>query len=504
MSSFSRDLPDDPQELRLFAAALRAELLAKELMIEKLIHQLAVLQRARFGRSSEKLDRAIEQLELMIGELEENQAGGAARQDAAQPTAPTASEAQTHAPPPAPAAEERKARARRPLPRELPRDTVRHEPPHTCPECGGTALSKIGEDEREVLEYVPAHFKVIRHVRPKVSCRACETIRQAPMPSLPIERGLPGPGLLAHVAIAKYCDHLPLYRQSEIYARSGLDLDRGLLADWIGRLAVLLEPLAERIALHARAGGALHADDTPVPVLDPGWGKTKTGRLWALVRDERPWGSPVAPAAVYLYSPDRKGEHVETLLDQCRGFLHADAYAGFNSLYAPGRLGPEPRLTEVACWAHVRRKIYDVHVETDSPAAREALERMAELFAIEADIRGRDPAHRLAVRQAGGVAKRLDLKAFLDETLAQINRKAAFAGAIRYATALWPALTRYTTDGRLEMTNNGPERAIRLLDFGRKNYLFAGSDGGGRRAATLYTLIQTARMNGVEREAWPV
>jgi transposase len=207
MSSFSRDLPDDPQELRLFAAALRAELLAKELMIEKLTHQLAVLQRARFGRSSEKLDRAIEQLELMIGELEENQAGVAALEDAAQPTAPAASEAQTHAPPPAPAAEERKARARRPLPRELPRDTVRHEPPHTCPECGGTALSKIGEDEREVLEYVPAHFKVIRHVRPKVSCRACETIRQAPMPSLPIERGLPGPGLLAHVAIAKYCDH---------------------------------------------------------------------------------------------------------------------------------------------------------------------------------------------------------------------------------------------------------------------------------------------------------
>jgi hypothetical protein len=201
--------------------------------------------------------------------------------------------------------------------------------------------------------------------------------------------------------------------------------------------------------------------------------------------------------------PRPQGRACRDPLGQCRGFLHADADAGFNSLHAPGRLGPGPRLTEVACWAHVRRKIYDVYVETDSPAAREALERMAELLAIEAEIRGRDPAHRLAVRQAGGVAKRLDLKAFLDETLAQINRKAAFAGAIRYATALWPALTRYTTDGRLEMTNNGPERAIRLLDFGRKNYLFAGSDGGGRRAATLYTLIQTARMNGVEREAWP-
>jgi transposase len=503
MSSFSRDLPDDPQELRLFAAALRAELLAKDLMIEKLTHQLAVLRRARFGRSSEKLDREIQQLELMIGELEENQAGAAARQDSAEPPAPAAADVQEPEPPPASAAvAQRKARARRPLPRELPRDTVRHEPPHTCPECGGTALSRIGEDEREVLEYVPAHFKVIRHVRPKVSCRACETIRQAPMPSLPIERGLPGPGLLAHVAIAKYCDHLPLYRQSEIYARSGLDLDRGLLADWIGRLGVLLEPLAERIAVHARAGGALHADDTPVPVLDPGRGKTKTGRLWVLVRDERPWGSPVAPAAVYLYSPDRKGEHAETLLGQCRGFLHADAYAGFNSLYAPGRLGPGPRLTEVACWAHVRRKIYDVHVETDSPAAREALERMAELFAIEADIRGRDPAQRLAVRQARSVPKLDELKAFLDETLAQISRKAALAGAIRYATARWPALTRYAADGRLEMTNNAAERAIRPLAIGRKNYLFAGSDDGGRRAATLYTLIQTARLNDVEPEAW--
>jgi transposase len=476
--------PADLEGLQAEVAALQAELKVRELMIAKLRAQLAALKRARFGASSEKLDREIEQLELTLSEFEE---GAGARAARAVPAAPEPRAKTTHRPP---------------LPAHLPRETVRHDAPAACPSCGGAKASLIGEDARELLEYVPAHFKVVVHVRPKLSCRDCETIRQAPMPSLPIERGRPGPGLLAHVAVAKYADHLPLYRQSEIHERAGIDLDRSTLADWVGRLGVLLEPLADEIARHVRAGGALHADDTPVPVLDPGRGKTKTGRLWTLVRDERPWAGPEPPAACYVYSPDRKGEHAEALLSTCRGFLHADAYVGFNTLYAPAPATGLPRLTEVACWAHARRKIFEVHEHTASPAAKQALERMAELFAIEADINGRPPDQRLAVRQAKTVPKLRELKAFLDQTLSQTSRKSTLAGAIRYATARWDALSRFTTDGRLEMTNNAAERAIRPLALGRKNYLFAGSDAGGRRAAVLYTLITTAKLNGVDPQAW--
>ena len=480
--------PESPAAIEALVAEvaeLRAELKVRELMIDKLRAQLAALKRARFGASSEKLDREIEQLELILGDFEEGEGARAERMAAAAPPSP-----------------EVKRPHRAPLPSHLSRETVRHEAGGACPSCGGTRFSVIGADEREVLEYVPASFKIVVHVRPKLSCRDCETIRQAPMPSLPIERGLPGPALLAHVATAKYADHLPLYRQSEIYERSGVALDRSTLADWVGRMSVLLQPLAEEIGAHVRAGAALHADDTPVPVLDPGRGKTRTGRLWTLVRDERPWAGPAPPAAFYLYSSDRRGEHAETLLSSCRGFLHADAYAEFNTLYAPEPRTGRPRLAEVACWAHARRKIFEVHEHTASPAAKEALERMAELFAIEAEIAGRAPEDRLAVRRQRSVPKLAELRDFLDATLGQISRKSTLAGAIRYATSRWGALTRFTTDGRLEMTNNAAERAIRPLALGRKNYLFAGSDAGGRRAAILYTLITTASLNDLDPEAW--
>jgi len=274
MSLAKATLPSDPEELRAFAAALQAELYGKTLHIEKLKAQLAVLRRARFGRSSEKLDGQVEQLELTIGDLEEGEAENEARA-AATPTSPVKRR-------------EREASGRKPLPEHLPRETVVHPAACVCPSCGGMRLTRIGTDVTEVLEYVPSHFKVIRHERPKLSCRACETITEPPLPSLPIERGRPGPGLLAQVLVAKYCDHLPLYRQSAIYARSGVELERSTLADWVGRATFLLQPLAEAIAQHARAGAVLHADDTPVPVLDPGRGKTKAGRLWVLVRDERP------------------------------------------------------------------------------------------------------------------------------------------------------------------------------------------------------------------------
>lgn len=488
MSLAAAELPSDPEALKALVLALQDELRATSLRIEKLEHQLAVLKRARFGRSSEKLDRQIEQLELMLGELQEAQAFEEAGADA---------KAEEEGAP----GSVRKVRGpKKLLPSHLPREVVRHEPPAACPACGGTKLSVIGEDSREVLEYVPAHFKVIVHVRPKVSCRTCETIVQPPAPSLPIERALPGPKLLAHIAIAKFADHLPLYRQADIYARSGVELDRATMAEWMGRLTFLLGPLAIRIGEHVRRGSALFADDTTVPVLDPGRGKTKTGRLWTLVRDERPWGGPDPPAVLYRYSPDRKGEHAAALLQGCTGLLHADGYSGFERLFAPDPATGKPRLAEVACWAHVRRKLYDL--KDASPAARDALARIAELFTIEAAINGLDPSQRLARRQCD-VAPRLEtLKTFLDATLEGISSKSALAGAVRYATTRWDALVRFAGDGRAEMTNNAAERAMRTPVLGRKNWLFAGSDDGGERAAVFNTLIGTAKLNDLDPEAW--
>jgi transposase len=508
MSWVTLPLPEDPDALRSFAADLQAELArkdieitardaeihAKTLHIEKLKMQLAVLRRARFGRSSEKLDRDIEQLELLIGELEED----AAEKDARAAADPAAA---GHPKPPNPA-RPCKPPVRVKLPDHLPRETITHEPACTCPGCGSTVFSRIGQDEREVLEYVPSSFKVIRHVRPKLSCRSCETIVQVPMPSLPIERGRPGPGLLAHVAVSKFCDHIPLHRQTVIYAREGVELDRASLADWMGQVVFLLTPLAEAIGRHVRAGAVLHADDTTVPVLAPGLGKTATGRLWVVVRNERPWGSTVPPAVYYRYSPDRKAVHAEALLGNCRGFLHADGYAGFNRLYQPTTPAGEPPLVEIACWAHVRRKLYDVHHATASPIALDALQQIAALFAVESGIHGHSPERRAGARQEHSRPLLDQLKAFLDVSLNRISGKSTLAQAIRYALSRWKALDRYVSDGRLEMSNNAAERAMRPPVLGRKNYLFCGSDAGGQRAACIYTIVESAKMNGVDPQAY--
>lgn len=467
-----------------------AELYAKTLQIEHLKAQLAVLRRARFGRSSEKLDREIEQLELILGELEEGVAESGERAARVQPDAERTK------------SRDRKPLGRKPLPDHLPRERVMHEAPQACASCSGTVLRKIGEDVTEVLEYVSSFFKVVEHVRPKLSCRACATIMQAPLPSFPIERGRAGAGLLAHVIVSKYADALPLHRQSVIYERAGVELDRSTMADWVGSMAALIDPLYEAIGTHVRRGAVLFADDTTVPVLAPGKGRTETGRLWVAVRDEGSWRGSAPPAAFYRYSRDRKAEHAEALLGQCRGFLHADGYAGFNRLYDIDPKRGEPRLIEVACWSHARRKVYDVHVETGAPLAKEALERMAELFAIEADINGRSPAERGAARQVESVPRLVDLERFLRAALSEISAKSTLARAIRYALSRWDSLTRYTRDGRLEMTNNAAERAIRPLVLGRKNYLFAGSDSGGVRAAKMYTLIETAKLNGLDPEAY--
>jgi transposase len=380
-----RDLADvlERQEAELVAsraalAETRATLAERNAEVEKLQLFLSALKRQRFGRSSEKCHP--DQLALSLEAIEEQIAALQAKSDPLPSAASTDTE---------------KKPGRRPLPGHLPREERRHEPAGcVCPDCGGK-LHVIGEDTSEVLDYVPARFKVIRHVRPRFACRACESITQVPMPSLPIERGRPGPGLLAHVLVAKYADHTPLYRQSAIYAREGVELDRSTLADWVGRASWLLQPLGERLAAHVFAGVKIHADDTPVPVLDPGRGRTKKGRLWVYVRDDRPCGDPTPPAAVFFYSPDRKGERPADHLAHFSGFLQADAYPGFDALYGE-------RITEVACWSHARRKIFDAYESTKSPIAADALQKIGELYKIEKALRGRPPDRRRDVRQEGG------------------------------------------------------------------------------------------------------
>jgi transposase len=319
---------------------------------------------------------------------------------------------------------------------------------------------------------------------------------QAEAPSRPIARGLAGPGLLAHVLVSKYADHLPLYRQSTIYAREGVELPRSTLAQWVGGAHYLLRPLVEALRRYVLATDKLHGDDTPIPVLAPGNGKTATGRLWTYVRDDRPAGSEAAPAVWFAYSPNRKGEHPAKHLKTFRGILQADAYAGFGALYGSGRVVP------AACWAHVRRKFYEIAQAHDSPLAHKALQRIGALYAIEAQIRGQPPDARRAVRQARAGPLLDDLHHWLRETLQGLSCKSALGGAIHYALKLWPALTRYRDDGRVEIDNNAAERALRAVALGRKNYLFAGSDAGGERAAAIYSLIGTARLNGLDPEGY--
>lgn len=474
-------------------AAAKNGLMLTQLTIEKLKAQLAKLRREKFGATSEKIERAIEQLELA---LEEAQAARAEATAAApEPEVPPASGSAADTTPAA-------TRKRRQLPSELPRRDVVHAPYTVCRACGGTNLRVVGESVTEVLEYVPARFEVVRHVRPACSCRKCEAMTQARMPELPIPRGLAGPGLLAHVITAKFCDHLPLYRQAEIFARAGVDLDRGLLAEWLGSVAWLVRPLVELIGAHVMAGCTVHADDTPVPVLAPGAGKTKTGRQWVYLRDERPHAGSAPPAVLYRYTPDRKGEHCRAELARFIGWLHADGYSGFARLYEQGGVASSPKIVEVACWAHVRRGFFDVHASNGSPIAKDALERIGALFDIERTISGHPAEIRKSVRQRAARPRLDDLAIWLDAQLKLIPGKSDLAAAIRYARSRWSALTRYLDDGRLEISNNAAENAIRPLALGRKNWLFAGSDAGGERAAVFYTLIRTAKLNGLEPEAY--
>src|SRR5215471_13107257 len=485
-SKRERQLPDldtlDVQSLKALVLAKQADIDSHTTEIENLKLLILKLKRMHFGPRSERYDRDIQQLELRLEDLETNQA-------AAEP-------------PPLVAAtvvlkqEALRKPARRPLPASLPRETETIAPEQkACPDCGGT-LRLLGEDVSEILEYVPARFKVIRTVRPKLSCAGCSQIVQAPAPNRPIDRGLAGPGLLAHVLVSKYADHLPLYRQAEIYQREGVELDRSTLADWVGGVSRLLQPLVDAVKKHVLAGEKLHGDDVPVPVLEPGNGKTKTGRLWTYVRDDRPTGSE-APAAVWFaYSPDRKGERPAKHLETYAGILQADGYAGFNKLYETGRI------VEAACWAHVRRKFHDLYQGHRSPIAKEALERIAQLYGIEQEIRGRSPSERKQARLAQSRPLLEAMHAWWKATLSKLSPKSDVAVAIRYALERWSALLRYCEDGRIEMDNNAAERALRAVALGRKNYLFAGSDTGGERAAAIYSLLGSAKLNGIDPEAY--
>src|SRR6266536_3406459 len=390
------------------------QLQSREREIEHLQLLLAKLHRMQFGRKSEKLARQIEQLELRLEELESNR-----------------SEKEPNPPESAPVTAPSIPTAAKPTRR---------------------ALRKLGEDVSEMLEYVPASFVVIRHVRTKLSCTKCDCIVQAEAPSRPIERGVAGPRLL--------------------------------------------EPLVEALRRYVIAAGKLHADDTPVPVLAPGNGKTKTGRLWTYVRDDRPAADRAAPAVWFAYSPDRKGDHPAQHLKKFRGTLQADAYAGFNQLYEDGRIEP------AACWAHVRRHFYDLEQAHSSPVAREALQQIGALYGIEEPIRGRPPDERRAVRQAQAKPLLDSLRQWFEATLSKLSRKSETTVAIRYALSRWDALTRYIEDGHVEIDNNAAERSLRGVALGRKNYLFAGSDAGGERAAAIYSLIGSAKLNGLDPEAY--
>ena len=510
-------LPDDVAKLKRLLLAKDAELIAKgaeltaaknglvvtQLTIEKLKAQIAKLKREKFDTSSERIERALEQLELALEEAEAAKAEVIAAQ-------PQQAEPEAAAPPSqiGEAAQPDKKK-RRQLPPELPRRDVVHMPAGLCKRCGGSELRTVSEAVTEVLAYVPARFEVIRHVRPACSCRKCETMMQAPMPELPIPRGMVDATFLAHMIVAKFCDHLPLYRQAEIDARASVTIDRSQRAEWLGHVAWLLRPLVELIAVHVMAGRAIHADDTPVDVLAPGTGKTKTGRLWVYLRDERPHGGAAPPAVLYRYTPDRKGEHCRKELASFVGYLHADGYSGFAKLYeiagvrsADALLQGPPRIAEVGCWSHVRRGFWDEWASHKSALAKEALDRIGFLFDIERTIAGHSADIRRAVRQRTARPKIDELGVWMDEQLQKIPGKSDLAGAIRYARSRWDALGRYLDDGRLEISNNAAENKIRPAALGRKNWLFFGSDAGGERAAAFYTLIQSARLNGVEPEAW--
>lgn len=514
MDTAASPLPDDVEALKaLLSAALeradeaearlanaRARESATEAMIAHLKLQIAKLRREQYGASAERSRRLLDQLELQLEDLEADACeNDLTAEVAAARTADVAAFA-------------RKRPSRKPFPEHLPRERVVIPAPCSCPSCGGARLSKLGEDVTETLEVIPRQWKVIQTVREKFSCRDCEAITQPPAPFHVVPRGWAGPSFLGMLLFEKYGQHQPLNRQAERFAREGVALSTSTLADQVGAAAFALMPIYRRIEAHVLAAWRLHGDDTTVPVLAKG--KTDTARLWVYVRDDRPFAGSDPPAALFHYSRDRRGEHPRTHLAFWAGILQADAYGGYNELYAPGRQ-PAP-VIEAGCFAHARRKFFELaDVEAAArrksrgertgmiyPIALEAVQRLDALFEIERGINGKAAAERLAVRQDLSIPLMADLHAWLTAQLAKLSSSHDLAKAINYMLRRWGAFTRFLEDGRICLTNNAAERALRCVPLGRKAWLFCGSDRGGQRAAVLYTLIQTARLNDVDPQAW--
>ena len=449
---------------------------------------IAKLQHAHYGASSEGGEKLLDQLELQLVDLVE-----AVTQDrtAAEMASLAAGSAKAES------SATSKKPSRRPLPAHLPRERLVQPAASQCPCCGGV-LRKLGEDITETLELIPAQWKVIQHVREKFSCRSCETITQAPAPSHPIARGRAGPQLLAQVLFGKYGCHVPLNRQSDIYKREGIDLDVSTLADWVGASAATLMPLVDTIEAHVLAAERIHADDTTVPVLAKN--RCTTGRLWTYVRDDAPFGGSDAPAALYYYAPNRNGEHPEKHLAGYTGIMQADAYAGYSNLYAVGR---KPGLIlEAACWAHGRRKFFELAQLQKAPLAIEVVHRIDALFAIEREINGQSKDDRRTVRQQRSRSLVDDLETWMRAERKKLSSKSPVAKAMDYTLKRWPAFTRFLDDGRICISNNAAERSVRGIAIGRRNWTFCGSDAGGRRAAAIYTLIETCKLCGVDPRAW--
>ena len=475
MTGLADALPNDVE-------TLKAMLLAERARAERLAQIIKELQRHRFGRRAETLP--LDQLELGLEDVQQAEAAVAAETEKTDP-----------------AVRSQKARQRRTnrgsLPAHLPRvEVVVDVESKACPCCCGE-LHRIGEDVAERLDIIPAQLRVLVTRRPKYACRVCEEgVVQAPAPARLIEGGLPTEATVAHVVVGKYADHLPLYRQAQIYARQGVQLDRSTLADWVGRAAWLLGPVHARLLERLKASPKLFADETTAPVLDPGRGRTKTGQLWAYARDDRPWGGPEPPGVAYVYAPDRKAERPIAHLSGFRGVLQVDGYAGYRALAEKG----EVRLA--FCWSHVRRRFYELAAAGLAPIASEALQRIGELYAVEADIRRRPTDARRSERQARSRPVIEALEPWLRAKLETVSQKGKLAEAIRYALSRWEGLTRFLGDGRIELDSNVVERAIRPLALNRKNALFAGSNAGGQHWAVMASLVETSKLNGVEPQAY--
>jgi len=475
-------LPDDINLLRAMVVQLQQQMAKRDLEIEQLKAQINKLKRMQFGRKSEKIDKQIARLETELDELTGKRGVADIRDAGKEETGKSGATRQPRAP-------------REALPEHLPLEEQVLEPEATCSKCGDQ-MQPLGEDISEQLGRITAAFKIIRTIRRKKVCPCCGHISQPAAPATPIQRGIAHASLLADIVVSKYADHQPLYRQSEMAARDKVTLDEASMGRWVGQCEALCDPLTEALRRYTMNGNKVHADDTPIAVLAPGNKKTKTGRLWVYVRDDSRSGSTAPGAVWFAYSPNRQGIHPQQHLAGFKGILQADAYAGFDGIFVAGNV------KEAGCMAHARRKFYDIHVRTPSEATQKVLDTIGELYAIEATIRGRPPDERLRVRQEKS-RPILDLYgAWLKTKLETLSPKSEMAKAIHYSLNQWAALTLYCDNGSVEIDNNLAENALRCVALGRKNYLFAGSDAGGERAAAMYSLIGSCKINGINPRAY--